>query len=799
MSEVGETVDQGEAGGAKKPIRSRKRNDVTTEQRTEIANRVVKFYNDEKMLRDRGRAARLQRYAKYRMWQQGTDWPWPDAADTTIPDMLQDSLRVQDTLHNAVLSQSPPVISKASKPIDAGKEKTIDNLLQFQFFKENKGADIIGELAEAFSNDPSANVFVPWVRERKKVSDVRIFDAIPEDADPKGYFLTLIKDAFKDNLRKYDTETGWDWDVTLGSSEDEIEVCFYTNEADEIEMVIEKEAVVYDGPCILVKDYDDVLYPARTKNLQPPGPANPGGAPYVILRDFPIVSEITKLQDSGYYDFLSKDDLEKISTSASSATFESQAAKQKDDFAGTQTQPGKPQDSSHKAVTRLMCFDTFDIDGDGLTEDVVFWVILETKTLLRVRRLSDVSPGSPPVRPLFGGSFLPVGGRHDGMSLLETMEGIHDAIKVLADQGVNANDLAIASPGFYRPSGGMNPEVLRIEPFTLSPLQNPQQDVAFPQIGNAQAMGFSLNMINMLGMWQDKLTMVSDNSFGQVAPGSSSALRTIGGMAMLQGQGEARPERILRRFFSILSDIYAHMHRLNSSYLPKGKEFRIVGFVPKGADPYVKLDTRDAYAGDFDFTFDANAFNTSKAALQSALMDIMKVLINPLAIQLGSVTAENVYNLLSDYVAAKGQQANRYVTPPKEEGDGPRILAEEAILEIMRNQMPIGQPLESGGAQEHMQKLLDFAASDDFAHLPASQVNLFRQYLFQVREAIAAQNQKQAVLTHAGAFAQNANQSGPGSPPQTMPQLPGPPAPISGPAELQDERLPGAGGGANGA
>jgi hypothetical protein len=104
------------------------------------------------------------------------------------------------------------------------------------------------------------------------------------------------------------------------------------------------------------------------------------------------------------------------------------------------------------------------------------------------------------------------------MSLLEIMEPIHDAVKVIVDQGINANDLAIASPGYYRPSGGMNPEVLKIEPFTLSPLQNPQQDVVFPQIGNPQAMGFSLNMINMLGMWQDKVTMVSDHSFGQVPP-----------------------------------------------------------------------------------------------------------------------------------------------------------------------------------------------------------------------------------------------------------------------------------------
>jgi hypothetical protein len=796
MSEAGETVEQDAPEGAKKPMRTRKRNDVTPDQRTEIANRVVKFYQDEKMLRDRGRNARLQRYAKYRMWQQGTDWPWPDAADTAIPDMLQDSLRVQDTLNNAVLSQKPAIVSTASLETDKGKEKVVDNLLQFQFFRENKGETIIGEMAEAFANDPSCNVFVPWVREKKKVADIKVFDPMPEDADPEGYFRALLKAQIKD-ISRMDTKGGWDWDVIAAG--EELEVCFYTNEADEIEMVIEREAIIYDGPRVLMKDYDDVLFPARSANLQPPSPANPGGAPYVILRDFPILSEIASLQQSGYYDLLTKEDLEKLTGTSSNAQFESESAKQKDDFAGAQEQPGRPRDASHKKLTRLMCFDTYDMDGDGIGEDYVFTVILEAKVLTRSRRLSDVSPGSPPQRPLFGKSFHPVGGRHDGMSLLETMEGLHDATKVLVDQGINANDLAIASPGFYRPSGGMNPEVLRIEPFTLSPLQNPQQDVVFPQIGNSQAMGFSLNMVNMLGMWQDKTTMVSDNSFGQVAPGSSSALRTIGGMAMLNGQGEARPERILRRFFSIIADIYEHMHRLNSAYLPKGKQFRILGFIPEGTNPFVTLDDRSKYAGDFAFGFDANAFNTSKAALQSALMDIMKVTINPLAIQLGNVTAENVYNLLADYISAKGQQPNRYVTPTKAQGDGPKILAQEAITEIMHNQLPIGEPLEAGGPQEHLAALIAYMESNEFGLLKPHQVDLFRQYMAQVRQLVAAQNQQQAVLQHASTFAANANQSGPGAPAQQMPQAPGRPAPVSGPAELQDERLPGAGGGANGA
>jgi hypothetical protein len=255
-----------------------------------------------------------------------------------------------------------------------------------------------------------------------------------------------------------------------------------------------------------------------------------------------------------------------------------------------------------------------------------------------------------------GGSFLPVSGRYAGMSLLEIMESTHDMVKVLLDQGINAQDLAIGSPGWYRPSGGMNPEVLKIEPFTLNPLQNPQQDVVFPQIGNPNAMGSGFNMINMLSSWQDKITMVGDLQFGQVPSGSSSALRTIGGMSLAMGQGEARPERILRRFFTILSEMYGQIHRLNREFLPKEKQFRVMGVTTSpDQDPYRKIDDTQKIKGVYNFTFDANAFNTSKMALQNNLEAIMRAVINPLALQIGAVDADGVYTLLADYTRPRAR------------------------------------------------------------------------------------------------------------------------------------------------
>jgi hypothetical protein len=38
---------------------------------------------------------------------RGKDWPWEGATDFANPDMMTASMRLQDTLHNAVMSQRP--------------------------------------------------------------------------------------------------------------------------------------------------------------------------------------------------------------------------------------------------------------------------------------------------------------------------------------------------------------------------------------------------------------------------------------------------------------------------------------------------------------------------------------------------------------------------------------------------------------------------------------------------------------------------------------------------------------------
>lgn len=775
--------------------RTRERRSARGLDKQEIWRRVKNFYDTDTSNRTEDIANRIQRYAKYRMWTEGKDWPWADSSDAAVPDMMSHSGRLQDTIHNAVMQRRPVIGAKAIEETNNTKQRAIDQLQDYQFFVEQEGQEIIGDLAEAFINDGVFYAFVPWVREFRRINDVIEFDPIPPDVLPEDFFRTVLARQFEDaQTRPADPSDPWDWIVTAEGERSDTRVRFYTKgrRADSaIEMVIESEVVVYDGPRIIPKEYPEVLYPTRAGNLQPPSPSNPRGASHVILIDYPTVDEIKSLAKRGIYDLIDKETLDKLENLSLDGENDDENA-QKDVMAG-KIDWTDPKAKSHRKLTRLMCFDQFDIDGDGQDEDVIWWVLLESKTLLRAKFLTEIYPITPPRRPLVARSFFPVRNRVAGISLLEMMEGLHDLLKMTIDQTVDAGTLKNIPFGFYRASGTMKPETIRLTPGDLYPLGDPQRDINFPQMNNVDPT-FGFNLVTLINQFEEKLTMQSDFNFGKVPPGAASALRTASGMSMLAGQGEARPERILRRFFSGLADIWKIMHALNQEFLPKQKAFRIMGPLSAGDNPYQTISRRDEIRGNFLFDFDANVLNTSKLALQENLEFLASVYISELSLQLGIINPDGIYRLMKDLGRSRGQDPDQYITPPSPNAARQLISAEDALLAIANGLEPDGMPMEPGGAIEHFEKLMAFKDSDDFGQLSPTQVELFSAWITLIAQQAQAQFQQQQAASAAGNLQQSlGGGQGPGAPAQGAPPSLENPAINSG--ELLDETLPGAGGG----
>lgn len=761
--------------------------------KADIAERIKRFYDDDNQNWADDIDARLQRYAKYRMWTEPKNWPWEMSSNFAMPDLMTASMRLQDTLHNAVMSSRPTVMAKATKRHDAEKEEAVNHLIDYQIFVEQPGEEIVGNLAHDFVNEGFWQAYVPWVKEHRNVVDVYAIGAIPEGMIPADFFRVFLEGKFP-RAELIPGGEGWDWEIRKdGKKKKGGTASFFTDDDGEVTAEIQHDTIRYEGPRIIPKDVQDVLHPVRCENLQIPGPSNPMGASHVILRDYPTVDEIKRLKKSGYYDLMTAEEAEELGIARQDKSYQDREDQKDVLQGGTAMKDPDKEKQSHKQLTRLMCFDCYDVDGDGVDEDVIFWMILETKTILRARYLTQMFPSNPPTRPLAEAHLFPVPGRRRSIGLLEMMEGLHDAQKQFLDQGGDAGSLANAPFFFYRATSNMRPETIRLQIGEGYPLNDPQRDVHFPQIANNN-QSFMFNMLTMLQQMEERLTTIGELQLGRVPHGKASALRTVSGMQTILAQGDARPERVLRRFFIGLTQIWRAIHSLNQAFLPKDKQYKIGGYVEPGKDPY-QTTSPDKISGSFMFDFSANALNTSKEALQMSLQDLMGVYVSELALTLGIIKPDGIYRLMRDYGKAKGPDPDKYLSPPSDQAWQPPIFAEEALAAMMDGQLPTGTPAE--GAEAHLQKLSEFTQSDEFGFMPPEHVQtLLRPYMERIAQMAQFEAQKAALLQAAQQFGGRVQQPGKTGP-AAMPQGGGQAMPMMNGGELADESLPGAGGGAN--
>jgi len=709
---------------------------------------------------------------------------WIGNSDIGIPDMMTDVLAVEDTLHNAVMSNRPVANARALQTHDVGKQDLIDDLLDTQTFIEQNGEKAVEESASCFVMDGCFTAFVPWVREDRRIVSFRTFKKFDENEVPLVRFEKIIRQEFPKKYQTKTDEQGWDWEIEDPDTGEVFTVKFYTARDGEIEMVSKQRVEMFNGPKIIVKDFEDVLTPPRTANLQIPGPSNPGGAMHVILRDSDCpVDEIIRLANSGFYDLISDDDIEKLK-SISESKDEDTEKRQKDTLQGKE-QIQQPEDPIHRTVTRYLCFDIYEMEKGGDALDVMWWVLKEPQILLKAKPLTEMYPCEPPRRPLAEASFVPVKGRREGIGLLEMMESMHDLKKQIFDQMVDAGTLGNLPFWFYRPSSNIQPETMKMWPGDGMPLNDPKNDVFFPNLNTGQAQSFGINILTLADQKQEKLTVRGDLQLGRVPIGRSAALRTSQNMQSLMSAGEARPERILRRFMMGWIEIMKQMHELNQHFLPEQKK----GIREPGDDPYREISSSDDIAGRFKFDFSVNVMNASKIALQDSLERLLGVYVNPLLIQLGITTPDTIYRLARDWGRAHGQKPEQYLNKPSPEAMLAPILAEEAISEIMAGELPEGLPME--GAQAHLDKLMTFMQSPQFGFLDhPDKVALFRTYLRKVSERVRLEKLASAAGP-GGMNSRGASQTGaPGQPPMLGP-------PQVQPNELLDETMPTAGGGAN--
>ena len=700
---------------------------------------------------------RKERFRQLHGILDARDFPWTDAANFHIPIMMIAGLRTSASLENATKSMRPLMNSKAVASQDTAKQARVDSLLDYQFFVENRGQSFIDDFSYNFIHDEAAFAFTPWVRETQTVHEIRVQEPLDPTADHIAQILIRLPDMFEGAQPVMTDKDGWVWDVDYvdrNAERAKATVEFYERDDDKVEAVVIKKIQTHDGPAPMVEDFEDIVFPVRSANLQPPGLHNPRGAPYVNRLCNTPLDAIERGFQNGIYDLLSKEDMEEIRKSKSDVGSGSQTEEQKELKDGPETNSGM---MSREFADRLTVehYGRWDVDGDGLEEDVIFWIVKDSKKLAKAVLLSEMYPGVPLKRPFSHAAFIQIPNRVYGKCLDELLLSVQMMTQVVFDQHIDWGTITNTPMFFYRASSGMKPEPIYIEPGVGYPLDNPAQDVNFPNWPTKDS-SYTVNTITLLQQFAERIQMFSDVSFGRVPTGKASALRTLGTTMSLLQQADVRSEQVLRRFFEAIAETYDTMHRLNRRFLPQKKEYRIVG-VPEAGEEYQVIDSaKDQVDFEAEFEFKATLLNTNKQTMQATLQQAIALLISPLAMQAGIVTAEEIYNLFSDFLKAGDLPVDKYMKKPYLI-DGPRISAEEVLNLITHGKVPTGTPLEQ--PEIHIQTIMQFMQSPEAMLLTPQEKIIVQQWLMKVQQVAM---QQQMMAQAAGAMQGQMGQGGPG-------------------------------------
>jgi len=722
--------------------------------REKLATRVIDSVERARDERADWMELRLIRYAKLRGWRQKQTYPWDGAHNEHVPLIMSNSLRIQAGLFNAVMGNKPIMQGKALRRDKVDAADTASQLIEFQLMHEADGEQKISQAVQQFCDDGTIFSYQPWVKDSRKMTDVRVITGPPEDVDLSFYLVNTLPSII-DGLESLTDETsdGYNWTGTWKDAEgqdQEVEIEVWDREDGKLDIEMRWDAVTFDGPTAIIHQLEDVVLPLRSLNPQPVTPQNPYGAPWIARRLRVNLDTIHRRKENGTYDLLTDDDWDKLIAYA-------------DTRHAPDTRQGEDRIKEEKEAQAGLNADWSGLDEDKQWLDLVEWygsytlpdgyeceIVAHVFDLsegngicARARYLSEVCPGSPQWRPFGYECFIPVPDCIYGLSVPEVLEGLHDLLHELFNSNLDRGDIANLPVMLYRASSGIKPEEMRARPGDWIPVDNPKDDAAAVQYPHSD-QSWSFNMIGLVQQLSERLIQVGSLQFGQVPQGKASALRTVGTtMAILQ-QGAALPEQILRRFFHWLQQVYAQFHMLNTKFLPDRKRILITGKDPDSDAAYADVRPQDIQAP-VNFEFGATLLNTNKGIMSQSLTEIGQAIFNPLSFQMGLVGPQQFYQWAKDKINSAQLDPQRYIMRPAGTPDTPPMSANDAITMLVEGKMPPGVNFVEGPIAA-FETFAKWYQSDDFGRVAGMNLGLVKEYLQQVQSAAMQEQQKQMAI-----------------------------------------------------
>jgi len=441
----------------------------------------------------------------------------------------------------------------------------------------------------------------------------------------------------------------------------------------------------FDGPGVEVLQSEDILFPGKMID-----PSNLN-EPELVTHTIPMSEGDIKLR--GVRKLWSQDKVDKILKNGklepSTETLGNSGAldvkRFKDALQGVDTiDSAEPSEEycTHELYVRK------DVDNDGFEEDLVFWYNAKARVIARWTTLDRISPHLLE-RPLHKTDLGRRPGRAYSKGIVEEMYPIQNEVDAMHNQRIDFGTIASIPFFFYKPRTGMKKERITLRPGQGIPLNNPQQDVYIPNFRGATAFGNQEE--ERLLQYAERVAALGPLAAGQ-APTPAGPASTATGITSLLAQSNIVLDVGLKHVQHSYEQYLKGLHADLSMKMPDGLEFRLLGskgeelFDEKGDQLTAKSSRLDIFAS-LDFTLLANSQTLNREVVKQDALLMAQTLFNPMNIQAGIITPENIYNINKNILTTRGTlDVDSFITNPQQ-NERPLSIYNEVAL-VLQGDMP---------------------------------------------------------------------------------------------------------------
>lgn len=602
-----------------------------------------------------------------------------------IPIIFEKGKALHARIYQAIMGVEPPFVMLPRKAVAEKMKTNKEDLLRWAITDYlNKGEGISQETDKDIWNfvlDGTAIMKHSWERDVRKFVDIKATEKLPLEIDDKG------------QLVMEETE-------------------------------VEKESVVYDGPIMKIVPLEDLyVIGARAEGID--------DADMIVHRQYYTKSDLIKATQQGFFN---KDAVEKVinfkpTTYNKVNGFDTMLAQQEQRLAGlSQEDIGIPTYVIHESYLR------YDIDKDGIDEEIVVWREDISGIIIRITYLDRVSPTGK--RPFVLKKLIPMSGTPYGLGFGEILFGLNNLIDYIANQRLDAGTFQTFPWFVFRAGSGLQDNDIRIGPGKGIPVDN-INDIAFPKTNGTTAYGFQEEAI--LNQYAERLSVPA---VAQGMTGGQGIARTATGAASLIAEVNTNLDIFIRRYQFGFKKSLNIIDKQCQELLPLGLEYRVLGLSSGKGTAYNKFTDRDQIKFDCDYELVGNSINSNPAIERDVATQLMTYVLNPIILQSGIAGPKQVYNTMKNMLQKMDiRDIDAYIQDP-EQGMGPQFTAQDEI-----NAIAAGVELPIQMQDDHAKKLQYYQAfedSDEFGFLTEAHIPLYSKMKnahAQYAEAIAAQAQ----------------------------------------------------------